>query len=250
MPVAVEPLRDARGRAPPWRRRRPRRPSRRPVARGRRSPRIGSPLPFWPGRCATRPQRCALLPEVDRAATLPGPTGSWTPSSSVWPVAARRPPATPMRGPPGWPARNVASRSRRTRRPGCLAGCGAGDHRDRARRPPPRRAAGDHPRRSRAAAQRAREAWVDARERWVELRAARLDGMAAELAAQLTEGTDCPVCGAVEHPRLATHEGPVVTADDEQRARDAVDVPRASRQPPSRSPRSRSGSWRRCGPGR
>ncbi|HZB21856.1 MAG TPA: SbcC/MukB-like Walker B domain-containing protein, partial [Blastococcus sp.] len=76
---------------------------------------------------------------------------------------------------------------------------------------------------SRAAAQRAREAWVDARERWVDLRAARLDGMAAELAAQLADGTDCPVCGAVEHPRPATHEGPVVTAADEQAARDGVD---------------------------
>ena len=177
---------------------------------------------FWPGRCATRPQRCARC-EVDRAATLrAGPTGSWTPSSSVWPVAARRLPATPMRGPPGWPARNVASRSRRTRRP--AAGWMRRGRPPRPRSAPRRPPSGfDHLVGSRAAAQRAREASVDARERWVELRAARLDGMAAELAAQLTEGTDCPVCGAVEHPRPATHEGPVVTADDEQRARDAVD---------------------------
>ena len=46
----------------------------------------------------------------------------------------------------------------------------------------------------------------------------RLDGMAAELAAQLSDGADCPVCGATEHPRPAVHTGPVVTADDEQAA--------------------------------
>ncbi|NEK58007.1 SMC family ATPase [Geodermatophilus sabuli] len=73
-----------------------------------------------------------------------------------------------------------------------------------------------------------REAWVAARERWVELRAQRLDGMAAELARQLADGDDCPVCGATEHPRLAQHAGPVVTAADEQAARSGVDAAEAA----------------------
>ncbi|WP_222267357.1 AAA family ATPase [Modestobacter marinus] len=68
----------------------------------------------------------------------------------------------------------------------------------------------------------AREAWLDARERWDDLRTRRLDGMAAELAEGLADGVDCPVCGAVEHPRLARHEGPLVTRADEDAARAAA----------------------------
>ena len=73
--------------------------------------------------------------------------------------------------------------------------------------------------RARLVVQDRREAWSDARERWLDLRGRRLEGMAAELAAQLTEGADCPVCGATDHPRPASHDGAVVTAEDEQRAR-------------------------------
>ncbi|GAA3154183.1 SMC family ATPase [Blastococcus jejuensis] len=77
--------------------------------------------------------------------------------------------------------------------------------------------------RTRAEVAARRTAWNDAREHWLDLRTRRLDGMAAELAAGLVDGADCPVCGAVEHPRPALHTGPVVTADDEQAARDAVE---------------------------
>ncbi|MCZ2822354.1 SMC family ATPase [Modestobacter sp. VKM Ac-2977] len=69
----------------------------------------------------------------------------------------------------------------------------------------------------------AREAWLDAREKWGDLRTRRLDGMAAELAAGLSDGQDCPVCGALEHPRLAQHDGPVVTQADEDAARRAAE---------------------------
>ena len=75
---------------------------------------------------------------------------------------------------------------------------------------------------------RLRERWNDAREHWLTLRGQRLDGMAAELAAGLAPGADCPVCGATEHPRPALHEGPGVTAADEQAAREVVDLAEAA----------------------
>jgi exonuclease SbcC len=77
---------------------------------------------------------------------------------------------------------------------------------------------------SRRVVQERREAWSDTREQWLDLRAQRLEGMAAELATQLADGGDCPVCGATEHPRPATHAGPVVTAADEQAAHTAAEA--------------------------
>ncbi|SDG09162.1 AAA family ATPase [Klenkia brasiliensis] len=70
-----------------------------------------------------------------------------------------------------------------------------------------------------------REVVVAARERAVDLRAARLDGMAAELAAGLLDGAGCPVCGSAEHPDPAVPAGRVVTVEAEEAAR--ADLERA-----------------------
>ncbi|WP_456600590.1 AAA family ATPase [Blastococcus sp. SYSU DS0616] len=75
---------------------------------------------------------------------------------------------------------------------------------------------------------RARDARADARERWLDLRARRLDGMAAELAAGLIDGADCPVCGSTEHPRPAEPGGERVTAADEDAARALADAAEAA----------------------
>ncbi|HET8603850.1 MAG TPA: SMC family ATPase [Marmoricola sp.] len=57
-----------------------------------------------------------------------------------------------------------------------------------------------------------------ARERWLQLREQRLDGMAAELAAALAVGQDCPVCGSPEHPAPARAANDAPTRADEQAA--------------------------------
>ncbi len=74
-----------------------------------------------------------------------------------------------------------------------------------------------------AAADAAREAWLDARERWNDVRTQRLDGMAAELAAGLSPGSACGVCGSLDHPAPAQPGGPLVTRDDEEAARLAAE---------------------------
>ncbi|WP_181775591.1 AAA family ATPase [Amycolatopsis pittospori] len=57
-----------------------------------------------------------------------------------------------------------------------------------------------------------------ARQHRLDLRERRLEGMAAELAAGLNAGDDCPVCGSAEHPAPATHTGGLVDPEDERRA--------------------------------
>ncbi len=50
------------------------------------------------------------------------------------------------------------------------------------------------------------------------LRLARIDGMRAELAAALVNGTPCPVCGSLEHPELCEIQGERVTREQEEAA--------------------------------
>ncbi|OIK25273.1 AAA family ATPase [Streptomyces malaysiense] len=72
-------------------------------------------------------------------------------------------------------------------------------------------------RRAREAGQRA----LDARAHWLELKEQRLDGIAAELAARLTDGTPCAVCGATEHPAPARKVAGHVDRATEERAHTA-----------------------------
>ena len=51
-----------------------------------------------------------------------------------------------------------------------------------------------------------------------QLRRARIDGMRAELAAALVDGTPCPVCGSLDHPELCELQGERVTREQEEAA--------------------------------
>jgi DNA repair protein SbcC/Rad50 len=59
---------------------------------------------------------------------------------------------------------------------------------------------------------------IDLREEALRLRAARIDGMRAELAAALVDGTPCPVCGSLDHPDLCELKGERVTREQEEDA--------------------------------
>jgi exonuclease SbcC len=85
--------------------------------------------------------------------------------------------------------------------------------------------------RARADTERHREAHLTARERAVglreeasRLREARIDGMRAELAATLTNGDPCPVCGSLDHPELCELQGERVTREQEEQATAQADV--------------------------
>ncbi|MGW3171803.1 AAA family ATPase [Streptomyces sp. NPDC001153] len=72
----------------------------------------------------------------------------------------------------------------------------------------------DAQRRALASEQRA----LDARAHWLDLKEQRLDGIAAELAARLTDGEPCAVCGATEHPAPARKVAGHVDRETEDRA--------------------------------
>ncbi|MET8829376.1 SMC family ATPase [Streptomyces sp. NPDC004610] len=61
---------------------------------------------------------------------------------------------------------------------------------------------------------------VDARAHWLDLKEQRLTGIAAELAAHLTDGAPCAVCGATEHPAPARKVAGHVDRAAEETAQD------------------------------
>lgn len=61
---------------------------------------------------------------------------------------------------------------------------------------------------------------LDLRQSWLDLREARLSNAAAELAAELEDGQDCPVCGSAEHPSPAQGaRSALAIAQEEESAR-------------------------------
>ncbi len=78
----------------------------------------------------------------------------------------------------------------------------------------------------------ARERALDAHEHWLGLRERRLRGIAAELAAGLTDGEPCAVCGSVTHPEPARPgDGHVDRATEER----ALEAHRAAEQARARA---------------
>ncbi|MFC4056968.1 AAA family ATPase [Planomonospora corallina] len=67
-------------------------------------------------------------------------------------------------------------------------------------------------------------------DRLLGIRQARIDGMAAELAAGLSPGTPCVVCGSCDHPAPAAPAGTAATSDDEQAAQSAYEAAQGRRQ--------------------
>jgi DNA repair protein SbcC/Rad50 len=68
------------------------------------------------------------------------------------------------------------------------------------------------------------------REHWLDVRQARLDGMAAELARDLADGTPCAVCGSAVHPAPASPAPSAPSPDDERTAEAAHEAAAARRE--------------------
>ncbi|MFF6915055.1 AAA family ATPase [Streptomyces sp. NPDC012466] len=64
----------------------------------------------------------------------------------------------------------------------------------------------------------ARDETLAAKQHWLDLKEQRLNGIAAELAAHLTEGEPCAVCGATEHPAPARKVAGHVDREAEEHA--------------------------------
>ncbi|MEU6715169.1 AAA family ATPase [Nonomuraea sp. NPDC046802] len=73
------------------------------------------------------------------------------------------------------------------------------------------------------------------RERWLDVRQARIDGMAAELARDLSDGLPCAVCGSEHHPHPASPAPSAPSADDEHEAEVAHEAALADREAAERA---------------
>jgi DNA repair protein SbcC/Rad50 len=69
----------------------------------------------------------------------------------------------------------------------------------------------------------AREQANESRAAALDVREARIDGMRAELAATMTDGTPCPVCGSLEHPDPVEPTFEPVSRDQEEAANALAD---------------------------
>uniref|UniRef100_UPI00066DCBB8 AAA family ATPase n=1 Tax=Nonomuraea sp. SBT364 TaxID=1580530 RepID=UPI00066DCBB8 len=73
------------------------------------------------------------------------------------------------------------------------------------------------------------------RERWLDIRQARIEGMAAELARDLSDGLPCAVCGSDHHPHPASPAASAPSPDDELAAERDHEVALADREAAERS---------------